>query len=130
MALAHPWPTIYGAVRVVVFIAFSLLEESPQDGFDFFDELLLRHWLGAFVLALGAVPYDARGDMLGEQLDPDRIECGSDCCDLGKDVHAVAVFIHHALNPRHLSGDTVEARCQFFARVWSLVHRDSISVSV
>ena len=64
--------------------------------------------------------------MLGEKLYADAIEGGANGGDLGEDVHAVALLIHHALDTRHLSGDSFEASRELLARVRFVIHDDNI----
>ncbi len=64
--------------------------------------------------------------MLGEKFYADAIKGGADRSDLGEDVHAVALLIHHALDTCYLSGDSFEAGRELLARVGLVFHKDNI----
>ena len=86
-----------------------LFQESGKDGAEFRDEFVGLHRLGLAVpLAAGLSDHTVR-DVIGEQLDAQRVERGADSGDLIEDVHAIPVLGDHPVDPGDLAGDAFES---------------------
>ena len=80
----------------------------------FSEQLLRLHRLRFGVFLPGAMTDYARLHMIGQKLNPHRIERGTDGRDLVQNIDAVAFFVDHALDAGDLTGDTLDSGLKFF----------------
>jgi hypothetical protein len=90
-------------------MASGLFQEARERDPEFGEELIGLHRLRFGVLLFSAVTDDAALDVIGEQLDPERIERGTDGGDLIENVHAITVVLNHPFDSIYLSSDPIHA---------------------
>lgn len=93
-----------------------LLQESRQCALHFCEQFFFGHRLRAVMLTARTVAEYAPFQMLGQQFDAQRIQCGAHGGNLVQNVHAVAIFLHHALDACHLPRDAVNPRPHLLTR--------------